>query len=126
MIIDSKAYTNESEIRGVDSGHVLKYCNFKGVSLDGGEFNNVFLSCGIELMDLYWVLFNDCLFVDCAFLNCRFSGVSFITCRFLNCSFVDCEFISDNYNQPCNFNGCSWFACIVRNSKGLPEDVSIM
>ncbi|EHM39015.1 pentapeptide repeat-containing protein [Hafnia alvei] len=123
MIIEYKTYGHDDDVQEISSGDVLRYCDLKNISLDGGEFDNTFLSCEIEFCDLYWVLFNNCLFVDVRFCDCKFSGVSFISCRFINCDFVNCEFTQDNFNQLCSFTETIWFGCKVEHSNGLPDGV---
>lgn len=118
MIIEYKTYCHDDNVQEISSGDVLRYCDLKNISLDGGEFDNTFLSCEIEFCDLYWVLFNNCLFVDVRFFDCKFSGVSFISCRFINCDFVNCKFTRDNFNQLCSFTETIWFGCKVEHSNG--------
>ena len=100
----------------------FKYCEFEGISTEGGHIASDFANCTFRNIDWYWGIFNVVNFVDCTFENCVFRGTSFPDCKFVACEFSGCRFIKDNLDGDCSFDGAIAYDCKVARSEGfVPE-----
>ncbi len=101
-----------------DEGY-FKFCNFEGLSIEGGLVSSDFHGCTFKEIDWYWGLFSDCNLIDCNFVDCTFAGTNFPGTKFINCKLVNCKFIQDNLGVECGFSETSSCGCSVENSSGF-------
>ena len=104
-----------------ESDEFYRYCDFSSASLEGGDFDGVFISCSFKDVEWYWGLFNTAILVDCEFENCTFRGTSFAGCRIVNCSFKNCKFLRDNLNALCSAPDTTVYGCQSENCEGFNE-----
>jgi len=124
MLIESEAYTAESNIHDLGGDHVFRYCEFEDVRLEESAVVNVdgvFLSCKFTNVEMYWTLLNCAIFMDCTFVGCTFRGVSFASCRVVNSSFSNCVFVENNLGSPCRFEETVWYGSTQNGCTGLSE-----
>jgi|JI9StandDraft_2_1071091.scaffolds.fasta_scaffold98814_2 uncharacterized protein YjbI with pentapeptide repeats len=103
------------------SGEFFRYCEFSAASLEGGDFDGVFVSCAFKNIEWYWGLFNTTVLIDCEFENCTFRGTSFSGCRIVNCSFKNCRFLRDNLNALCSAPDTRAYGCHAESCEGFDE-----
>ncbi|MBM3115651.1 pentapeptide repeat-containing protein [Jeongeupia naejangsanensis] len=103
------------------SDEFYRYCEFSSASLEGGNFDGVFVSCSFKDIEWYSGLFNTAILVDCKFENCTFLGTSFSGCRIVNCNFKNCRFLQDNLNAFCLASQTSLYHCQSENCEGFNE-----
>lgn len=108
MLFKSQQFEDGLEEPAGWSDHVFHYCDFSGISTEGGEVDSVFVGCKIENCDWYWTLFNLAIFVSVDFNGCTFRGTSFSGTKFVECDFNNCKFIKDNLDGECSFNDVAW------------------
>ena len=99
----------------------FRYSEFSSASLEGGDFDGVYVSCSFKDVEWYWGLFNLAILVDCEFENCTFRGTSFAGCRIVNCSFKNCRFLRDNLNALCSAPDTTVYGCKSENCEGFNE-----
>jgi uncharacterized protein YjbI with pentapeptide repeats len=104
------------------SDHVFRYCDFNGISTEGGEVDSVFVSCTFENCEWYWGLFNLARFVEVNFEGCTFRGASFAGCKFVDCNFNNCNFVKDELGGDCSFDDVVWYGCSQSNCTGLAQE----
>lgn len=63
------------------SSEFFRYCEFIEASLEGGDFDGVFVGCTFKHIEWYWGLFNGAILIDCEFEDCSFRGTCFAACR---------------------------------------------
>jgi uncharacterized protein YjbI with pentapeptide repeats len=97
----------------------FKYCDFEGLSPEGGHIASDFSSCSFKNIDWYKGLFNICNFMECRFTNCIFLGTSFPNCKFVECTFTNCQFLKNNMNSDCSFEQAIAYACRIENCVGF-------
>ncbi len=102
----------------------FQYCNFEGLSPDGGHITSDFSNCSFQEIDWYGGLFNICNFIQCRFANCSFRGTDFPSCRFVECAFVHCQFVRDNMNSDCSFECAIAYACLVEDCVGFGAEIA--
>lgn len=124
VLIESISYSDEKDINKIFEDSIFRYCDFKGLELEGDCIDSVFLSCKFNELDLYWVLFNSVLCVDTVIENSVFAGVSFRDCRFLNCKFINCRFEKDNLGSPCIFDETQFIDTKFIGCSGHPIEAS--
>ena len=90
---------------------VFRYCTFKGIKIDGGHIDSVFLSCEFHEMYWYWSFFNQALFINTSFTACRFGGVSFADCVFVECEFDHCSLEKNNLGGDCKADNTKFYGC---------------
>jgi uncharacterized protein YjbI with pentapeptide repeats len=96
----------------------FRYCKFSAASLDGGDFDGVFIFCSFTEIEWYWGLFNTSILVGCTFENCTFRGTSFAGCRMVDCVFKNCRFLRDNLNALCSVSETRVYGCQFENCEG--------
>ena len=101
------------------SGEFFRYCEFSSASLEGGNFDGVFVSCTFKDIEWYWGLFNTAILVDCRFDNCTFRGTSFSGCRMVECWFKRCRFLRDNLDSSCAASETSVYECRAEDCEGF-------
>lgn len=123
MLIESEVFSDGPKFLEVLKRpvSVFKYCDFKGLTIEGGVVDPDFIKCYFENVDWYWAFFNDCTLVNVRFENCVFKGASFAACQFFKCEFIKCRFIRDNLNAESKFEGSEWHECVATDCLGLPE-----
>ena len=97
----------------------FRYCEFSSASLEGGNFDGVFVSCAFKNIEWYWGLFNLAILIDCKFENCTFRGTLFSGCRIIECSFKSCHFLRDNLNRACEAVEASVYGCSAEDCQGF-------
>ena len=102
-----------------------KFCDFVGISPEGGHVTSDFADCRFENIDWYWGLFNVVNFVGCKFTNCTFRGTAFSDCKFVECEFVGCDFTKDNLNADCRFDGSVAYQCRFLNTDGFRAELKL-
>ena len=103
------------------SDEFFRYCEFSSASLEGGDFDGIFVSCSFADIEWYWGLFNNAVLVDCQFENCTFRGTFFAGCRIVNCIFKNCRFLRDNLNALCSATDTNVYDCQSENCEGFDE-----
>jgi uncharacterized protein YjbI with pentapeptide repeats len=103
----------------IKSEEFFRYCEFESASLEGGEFDGVFVFCTFKSIEWYWGLFNIAVLVDCKFDKCVFRGASFSSCRLVNCTFNNCQFLRDNLDSLCVAPGTFVYGCQFQNCVGV-------
>ncbi|MBH9578779.1 pentapeptide repeat-containing protein [Inhella proteolytica] len=103
------------------SDEFFRYCEFSAASLEGGEFDGVYVASSFANIEWYWGLFNIAVLVDCVFENCTFRGTSFSGCRFVNCEFKNCRFLRDNLNGSCTAPDTNVYGCKSVECEGFNE-----
>jgi len=99
----------------------FRYCELSAASLEGGEFDGVFVRCRFQDMEWYWGHFNAAVLIDCTFENCTFRGTLFSGCRIVHCVFKNCRFLKDNLNALCEATETSVYGCRFENCEGFNE-----
>ena len=124
MLIESVAYTAQSNLRDIAGDHVFRFCEFEDASLEEFAVVNiegVFLACKFTNVEMYWTLLNCAVFIDCTFVGCTFRGVSFASCRVVECIFTNCAFVEDNLGGACSFEKTVWYGSTQNGCTGLSE-----
>jgi uncharacterized protein YjbI with pentapeptide repeats len=126
MLFESETYQGTKQVKNALVSHdaIFRYCSFESANLEGGDFDDVFLSCEFRDIDFYWGLFVLALFSNSKFERCTFRGTSFSGCRFIECNFIDCRFLKDNLNASCDSPDTKFFACIAENCEGWDKLLS--
>lgn len=123
MLYESQTYREAKQVKDALASHdaVFRYCSFETANLEGGDFDDVFISCEFRDLDFYWGMFNLALFLNCKFERCTFRGTSFAGCLFMESTFADCRFLKDNLAAPCDAPDTKLFACSAENCEGWNE-----
>jgi uncharacterized protein YjbI with pentapeptide repeats len=122
MLFESQQLDTRLQKPGSWSEHVFRYCEFSGISTEGGDVDSVFIQCTIENCEWYWGLFNGTICIDVTFTGCTFRGTGFAGCKFVECRFIDCKFLKDNLNADCSFNENVWYGCVQQRCAGLESE----
>jgi uncharacterized protein YjbI with pentapeptide repeats len=120
MPILSETLTSSRTVGKALQAHAefFRHCQFSAASLEGGDFDGVFVACSFKQIEWYWGLFNTAILVDCVFEGCTFRGTSFAGCRMVNCIFRNCRFLSDNLDAPCSAWETSVYGCQFEGCEG--------
>jgi uncharacterized protein YjbI with pentapeptide repeats len=118
MLIERAEYRDQAAAAEVLEGHVFRYCQFTGFSIEGGHIDAVFIGCTFSGLDWYWGKFKECLFVETRFMKCVFRGTDFPGCKFVECQFVNCEFAADDQGKRCSADGARVYASVNKGSRG--------
>ncbi len=123
MLFESETFHGTKQVKDalISRDAIFRYWSFESAILEGGDFEDVFLSCEFRDIDLYWGLFNLALFSNCTFEHCTFRGTSFSGCRFIECNLIDCRFLKDNLDASCDSPDTKLFGCIAENCEGWSE-----
>lgn len=124
MLIESIAFTAQTDLSDLRGDHLFRYCALEDVSL--AEFHIVqmegaFLNCSFTNVEMYWMLLNGTVFIDCTFVGCSFLGTTFASCRVVECTFTNCVFAKDNMGGACSFNETVWYGSTQNGCTGLSE-----
>lgn len=123
MLFESEQFESCLQEPAGWSNNVFRYCEFSGISSDGGEIDSVFVGCTIRNCEWYWGLFNQAIFVRVDFVECSFLGSGFAGVRFVECNFLDCNFRKDNLDGDCYFDDVAWYGCTQNDCTGLSHEL---
>ena len=110
-LFNEETFDKTSGPPGVWGENVFMFCEFVGLSINGGNFSGAYLGCAFLECEEYWGMFNGAVVSQTAFENCMFRGTSFRGCHFTACTFTNCRFELDNLGGECTIEGCTFTEC---------------